>query len=79
MYGCFKQLYLLKKRKPSLKVLLSIGGWTYSPAFAPVVADPVKRATFVRSSVAILENYGLDGLDVDYEARALVCLSRTPS
>ena len=50
-----------------MKVLLSIGGWTYSPSFHPVVVNSAFRARFVQSSVKILEDYGLDGLDVDYE------------
>jgi len=50
-----------------LKVLLSIGGWTYSPSFHPVIVNATLRAKFVQSSVKILEDYGLDGLDVDYE------------
>ena len=32
-----------------------------------MVIDPAKRAKFVESSVQLLEDYGLDGLDVDYE------------
>jgi chitinase len=67
LYGNFKAIYLLKKKNRHLKLLLSIGGWTYSPSFHPVVVDPRLRAEFVRSSVRLLEDYGLDGLDVDYE------------
>jgi len=67
LFGNFKQLNLLKKANRHLKVLLSIGGWTYSPAFHPVVINPSLRAGFVSSSIKLVEDYGLDGLDVDYE------------
>ena len=67
LYGNFKQIYLLKKQNRHLKLMLSIGGWTYSRAFHPVVINPTLRETFVKSSIALLENYGLDGLDIDYE------------
>jgi chitinase len=67
LYGNFKAIYKLKKQNRHLKVLLSIGGWTYSPKFHPIVVSPSHRAKFVESSIALLEDYGLDGLDVDYE------------
>ena len=67
LYGNFKAIYNLKKQHRHLKVLLSIGGWTYSPSFHPVVVNPALRAKFVESSVKLLEDFGLDGLDVDYE------------
>ena len=44
-----------------------VGGWTYSSSFHPVVVTHARRARFVESSVKLLEDYGLDGLDIDYE------------
>jgi len=67
LYGNFKAIYNLKKQNRHLKVLLSIGGWTYSPQFHPIVINPSSRAKFVQSSIELLEDYGLDGLDIDYE------------
>jgi chitinase len=67
LYGNFKAIYKLKKQNRHLKVILSIGGWTYSPTFHPVVVNPQLRSKFVASAIRLVEDYGLDGLDIDYE------------
>ncbi|EJF63958.1 hypothetical protein DICSQDRAFT_134540 [Dichomitus squalens LYAD-421 SS1] len=68
LYGCLKQLYLLKLAQRNLKVLLSIGGWTYSQSgHFNFVTDSSKRATFVSDAVQLIEDYGFDGIDIDFE------------
>lgn len=59
-------LPVLRKQNPALKVLLSVGGWG-ARGFSGAASTPETRAVFIRSAQAIVEKYGLDGIDLDWE------------
>ena len=48
--GNFNQLKKFKQRHPNVKIMLSIGGWTYSKYFSDA-AKPANRAAFVDSCI----------------------------
>lgn len=51
----------------NVQVLVSVGGWGYDPQFEELAANPETRAAFVAGLVAYYHEYGLDGLDIDWE------------
>lgn len=65
--GHFYQLKKLRERFPHLKVLVSVGGWSWSGEFSQVADDAAKRARFAESAIEFLVKYQLDGLDIDWE------------
>jgi chitinase len=60
-------LVALKKENPSLQILVSVGGWLWSGNFSDAVLTPESRSRFIDSVVAFVEQYNLDGLDIDWE------------
>ena len=53
--------------KGGCKLLASIGGWTYSANFPGIGASAAYRANFAGDCVRMVELYGMDGVDVDWE------------
>ncbi|MGF7230334.1 glycoside hydrolase family 18 protein, partial [Arachidicoccus sp.] len=62
-----KNLSALKKEYPSIKILISIGGWSWSKNFSDAVFSDTSRIAFAHSAVAIVQKYNLDGIDIDWE------------
>ncbi|MGR6915990.1 glycosyl hydrolase family 18 protein [[Actinomadura] parvosata] len=81
--GNFNQLRKLKAKHPHLKVLISLGGWTYSKYFSDVAATDASRKKFVASCIDLYIKGNLpayngaggpgtaagifDGIDLDWE------------
>jgi chitinase len=60
-------LTALKKEKPSLQILISVGGWLGSKDFSDIALTAQSRKTFIESAMNFLEHSHLDGLDLDWE------------
>jgi chitinase len=76
--GNFNQLRKLKETHPHLKVLISVGGWTWSGSFSDVALTPESRQMFVQSCIDLFikgQYPGIDtpqpgvfdGIDIDWE------------
>ncbi len=63
----FRLLRGLKTRNPKLKVLVSVGGWTWSGAFSDMALTKASRRRFIDSVLPFLKRHRLDGLDLDWE------------
>lgn len=53
--------------KQDVKVLISVGGWGWDKQFETVAADPSLRSAFVQNLKAFVDEYQLDGADIDWE------------
>ena len=63
----FATLTAMRKQNPSLKILVSVGGWLWSTSFSDVSLTPASRRVFIASAMDFLTRYDLDGLDIDWE------------
>ena len=49
------------------KILLSLGGWGNDVGFRVVAASPDLRSTFINNLLDVMDTYGYDGVDMDWE------------
>jgi len=61
------RLNALKADNPNLKLIVSVGGWSWSDHFSRIAMEEKTRRAFANSVVDFLREYDLDGLDVDWE------------
>jgi GH18 family chitinase len=54
-------------RTKNVKVLISVGGWGWDKQFEMLAASPSSRSGFVRNLKAFVDEYQLDGADIDWE------------
>ena len=83
LVGVFNQLKELKARHPNLKILFSLGGWTYSKYFSDAAATDASRKKlvsscvdmFIKGNLPVQNGFGgtgaaagvFDGVDIDWE------------
>ncbi|MDF9797158.1 chitinase [Catalinimonas alkaloidigena] len=64
------RLVAAKANHPHLKVMLACGGWT-AGGFSDMSVTAEGRAKFVRSTMELINQYQLDGIDMDWEYPAI--------
>mgnify|MGYP001826818592 CR=1 FL=1 len=52
---------------PHLKIIISVGGWSWSENFSDAALTPESRWRFAESLKKFVETYQLDGADLDWE------------
>ncbi|KAJ9049820.1 hypothetical protein DSO57_1020614 [Entomophthora muscae] len=57
----------VRKANPNIRVLISIGGWSFSQYFSVVASTHENRETFSKSVADFVEKYKFDGVDIDWE------------
>jgi chitinase len=65
------QLGQLKQTFPHLKIMVSLGGWGGCEPCSAIFSTEEHRNTFAQTTVALLKEFNLDGLDLDWEYPAI--------
>ncbi|PKY04784.1 glycoside hydrolase [Aspergillus campestris IBT 28561] len=66
--GCLRAFAQMKQQYSKMKIILSVGGGGKgSENFAGVARSQSRVETFVRTARALVDQFGLDGIDIDWE------------
>lgn len=63
----FQAFESVKAANPHLKLMISVGGWSWSNHFSNMAKTEETRRAFANSAVNFLREYKFDGLDIDWE------------
>jgi chitinase len=66
-----RALVAARKRNPSLKVMLSLGGWGGCEQCSPVFTTDANRKAFASSVKELCDYFDTDGIDLDWEYPAI--------
>lgn len=61
-----RRIVELKEEAPQLRIMLSVGGWG-AGGFSEMAASAHRRKAFARDCLRAVEEFGLDGIDIDWE------------
>ncbi len=65
--GNFEAFANLNKTHAGLKRVISVGGYAHDNTFEGIINNKAYIDNFVNSAKEIIQNYDLDGIDLDYE------------
>lgn len=68
----------LKKKMPSLKIILSLGGWGGCKTCSTVFSTDSGRQEFVASVVQLSDYFHTDGIDLDWEFPSMAAFPEHP-
>ena len=69
----YGDLATLKKKQPGLQTWISVGGYSFNDpgptntTFSSLVASTANQTVFFKSLISFMDQYGIDGVDIDWE------------
>jgi chitinase len=65
--SCPSRELVADAHQAGVRVLISLGGWGWDKQFAAIVSKPEAEDRYVKSVMAMVDEYDYDGIDLDWE------------